>query len=882
MKEFLAHDLLQLNDCGCCAGLNNHPPMAVFNRAGLQAIAYRVGTHPTFKQRMLAQLSSAELPALQTLTTRDDDDFAIALIDAWATVADVLTFYQERIAQESYLRTATERLSIRELARLIGYSLRPGVAASTALAFTLETTPGSPSQIKLDVGTKVQSIPGPNEQAQMFETVTAIEARAAWNALRPRLTQPQTQTSVNQSVTVQGTATNIKVGDQLLVVKGASPSFKTVLAVTVNPTAGTTRLDFVAPPPPPPAFNPPSFPPGTAPASPTPLTQTQIKHRIIGKSWSQKDLLALAKTQNWDLADLTSGVTAQLAAPAAPAEIYVFRLSAPLFGYNAAKRVQYTASDAKPVIADNTLKRLEWSPAGEARNLLFLDNAYEGITPGGYVAIRKAPNSAPFIAQVTQVSTLSRSQYELSGKTTRIVLDRDWWKANSFNLIRRTLVYAQSEPLTLATLPIADSVQGSVITLDGFYLGLQPGQTLILSGERNDLPGVTHSEAIALKAITVQSGYTQLTLQTGLAFAYQRDTVSLNANIAPATHGETVSEIMGSGDASQPYQTFTLRQPPLTYISSDATPSGALSTLAIRVNDLRWQEVPMLYGQTPGDRVYVSRQTEAGITEIKFGNGQTGSRLPTGSDNLKAVYRKGIGLAGNVKAHQLTGLMSRPLGLKAVTNPLPASGGEDGEQLDNARQNAPLTVLTLDRVVSLQDYEDFARAFGGIAKALATWTWIGQRRGLFLTVAGPGGAAIAADLVTKLTRQLQQSGDPYVPLRVCTYRPALFRLKGRLQLQADVDPALGLKAVRQALAAAFAFEARAFGQGVALSEVLAVMQAVPGVGYVDLDWLRRQGSNVNGLKAPLPAAVPQRQGSVLLAAELLTLDPASLDELGVL
>ena len=55
-----------------------------------------------------------------------------------------------------------------------------------------------------------------------------------------------------------------------------------------------------------------------------------------------------------------------------------------------------------------------------------------------------------------------------------------------------------------------------------------------------------------------------------------------------------------------------------------------------------------------------------------------------------------------------------------------------------ARRNAPLTVLTLDRIVSLRDYEDFARAFGGIAKALATWTWDGQRQGIFVTVAGVG------------------------------------------------------------------------------------------------------------------------------------------------
>jgi len=63
------------------------------------------------------------------LKTRDPSDPAIALLDSWALVADVLSFYQERIANEGYLRTALERRSVLELARLIGYQLRPGVAA---------------------------------------------------------------------------------------------------------------------------------------------------------------------------------------------------------------------------------------------------------------------------------------------------------------------------------------------------------------------------------------------------------------------------------------------------------------------------------------------------------------------------------------------------------------------------------------------------------------------------------------------------------------------------------------------------------------------------------------------------------------------------------
>src|SRR5438132_8804707 len=133
----------QLNDCGCCEGIAAETPLRIENRPGLSAIAYRVGAHAQFKETLHARLSASGQPALAGFTTRDSDDFSIALLDAWATVGDVLTFYQERIANEAYLRTATERLSVLELARLIGYQLRPGVAAATYMAFTLEDAPGA-------------------------------------------------------------------------------------------------------------------------------------------------------------------------------------------------------------------------------------------------------------------------------------------------------------------------------------------------------------------------------------------------------------------------------------------------------------------------------------------------------------------------------------------------------------------------------------------------------------------------------------------------------------------------------------------------------------------------------------------------------------------
>src|SRR5580704_8695388 len=133
--------------CGCCAGIGVQTPQVVSNLPGLSSLVYRAGTWATFRESMHARLSSFDYPALAPLKTRDDDDFTIAFLDATAMVLDILTFYQERLANENYLRTATQLYSLTQLSRLIGYQPSPGVSAATYLAFTLRAATGLPSNL---------------------------------------------------------------------------------------------------------------------------------------------------------------------------------------------------------------------------------------------------------------------------------------------------------------------------------------------------------------------------------------------------------------------------------------------------------------------------------------------------------------------------------------------------------------------------------------------------------------------------------------------------------------------------------------------------------------------------------------------------------------
>src|SRR5207253_1145261 len=97
---------------------------------------------------------------------------------AW--VGDVLTFYQERVANESFLGTAVFRESVARLAALLDYVPAPGVAASTELVFELD----SGKTAELPAGLRVQSAPRPGESAQTFETSAPLRASARLNAVR--------------------------------------------------------------------------------------------------------------------------------------------------------------------------------------------------------------------------------------------------------------------------------------------------------------------------------------------------------------------------------------------------------------------------------------------------------------------------------------------------------------------------------------------------------------------------------------------------------------------------------------------------------------------------------------------------------------------------
>ena len=930
----------ELDNCGCCDP--SVPASAIENAPGLPSLAYRVGTHGTFLHRMLRRLPHERIEdapnrfryPLSHLATRTPDDPAIALLDAWALVGDVLTFYQERIANEGYLRTATERRSILEQARLIGYELSPGVSASAYLAFTVDPADGAPKTADVRHGTKVQSVPGQNELPQTFETSDDVTTRVEWNELLPRQMRPQelaisgarlyllgvsvgvsdatdldvaetfpldsdtplpaTGTVPGVEVTslyLAGTATNVKSGDVIVLVGRQAnattmrPLVKTVARVTEENDLDRTKVEFEAPAPASTGYAASGFAQAQATLQPLVLDAHSVDQQIVGQTWSNNTLTAWLTAQGWSANAALGYIYGTYSYPKPKTQLppgapgaFVLRTRLGLFGHNAPAYASLTTTvqgafyawDSGLSIWKTSLKPAAPAPTDAPYYTdadCFLERSVPGLTSNGWVVL-ELPTKQFTVFRLTAAAESSQAGFALSAKATGLKLataddgtslgNNTTDKSESFN-IRRTTAHIGSDRLVLVQLPIetpigAGTAERHRLTLDRMVLNLSEKQPVAVTGERADLPGVTVSEVVVLEGIEHGGGFTTLLFASpGLTFTYVRKTVKLNANVALATHGETVSEVLGSGDTAQPHQAFVLKKPPLTYTAS-SDPSGAESSLEVRVNRVAWEEAPRLFGLDPTSESYVVRHDDDGRATVIFGDGVQGARLPTGAANVSATYRSGIGLAGMVGAGRLTLLMTRPLGIRGVSNPLAASGAADPESRDDARTNAPLTVLAMGRIVSLQDAEDFARAFAGIGKAQAVPLWRNGVQSIHVTVASAAAVPSADGTVTALSdhrvdptaplgqhllEAIELSKEPSLRLRVDTYQPIFFNVAAKVL----IDPRYLWIDVEAAIVAAlsddFSFARRGFGQAVTKAEVIHTIQPVAGVVFVDIDALHR-------------------------------------------
>lgn len=844
---------------GCCDQPPRPPaaPIRPFNSPGLTSIRYRIGTFTSFRRAMLDVVPLVKLPRDTRVTPQIErlnpfarwhegmgGDYHTMLIELWAYLADILTFYQERIANEAFLSTATQRDSLRRLAQLIGYQPQPGSAATALLAFTIEKQ----KTVTVPAGFRAGSKAKLGKQAAVFETEAAIVALGPHSAIPLSMVAPTNQfaalsdyglvLAAGPSLTTAAAAANIyglagatylqtflfdsKVSEAIssfapeVTEAPAVQSFSTA-ALSVSSVVDELELSKAI----------------FAPSIVGGLYVSRGKRKVVFQGTStrlevgdyllvvenerasgEKTTVRQISTLKTDKKSSTTTIT-WLEEPDVTYQnvtLHALRVTAAPFGNNAPNWASLPETLTNKTKLKNAPFSEDWDKEANARHYvpsigqIFLDSTYDDakgtLDNPGWVVLLSDKATTPFVGHITDARPISIADYSITAKVTRLTLKSGEVVPNQKFPLRSTVVLTGNEQLTLQNnLPLPDPLSGSRLILDGLYPQFAAGQTVVLQGTLYDPNANPPSEVINAEAailaeppiVDTANNITTVTLKTALAESYVRAGAVLLANIVEATQGETVrDEVLGSGNGTA-FQTFKLKKNPLTYLpAEDAEGISAVeSTLLVTVNGVRWKERPTLFDSPPDGQDFTATQDDDEKTIVSFGDGVFGARPSTGKDNIRARYRKGLGTSGNVETGGIQQLIDNSPGVQKVTNPLSAFGGADRESVDKVRTNASASLRTFGRAVSAADYAALAVSYPGVAKASAAWVTRDATTlkalahpYIQLVVASADQKPLAEQptFALKLRSFLDQRRDPNVSLRVTDFISVFIQFNATVEI----------------------------------------------------------------------------------------------------
>jgi hypothetical protein len=667
------------------------PPETVIS-PGLTRLPRQTGTFAEFRRALLhgvsirttALLEKHPLWSLRYHTERDRDglkrsleaigqwrgrhpkDFGMMLLEMWAYVCDLTSFYDDVFAHESYIRTARRRDSLRKLVDPLGYIPRPAVAALAELAAFADGR----RVVSLPIGTAFRSGAFSGNPPQVFELGTETKIHPllnGWSFLPVRRATFGSTGAYHETFLCENGTVAVKEGDLVLVRVGSSRYARTVSSVAATEGADHQTYSAVT-------LSSSVWIPGGTPVS------------------SVKLLKPSAKASLWNR---TPGAYFPFIGPDPDPVGTMFLLES----------ISSSFRTGQDVIVE---KSGTLHPAGiigtQIHSVEIQASSTVEIKGSGTNIIAKVPVPAVY-AQTTAILTEPLPGFSVMASTIQdaleVTIHHSFVSGGKVTIEALTEV-DRTDPLNVrrpVELPRDSSPPGIFQLEDANGVGLtRPGSLNFAAGH-----------------FSVQGDPWPSTLATP---------VKLLGNVISTSRGETVNgEFIGSGDAAIANQSFTLKKSPLTYLPapSESTPSGLTSTLKVYVDGLQWTEVTSFYDHAPEDEVYIVRQNDKNESVITFGDGLLGRRLSTGS-SVFAYYRHGGG-AAMPPAGSITQIAKPFKGLKSVRDPVAPYGGADAEPADSLKKYAPRSALLLGRAISLTDLEAAAASYSGVRAVAAEWRW---------------------------------------------------------------------------------------------------------------------------------------------------------------
>ena len=842
--------------CVCCDGVARETPAAIFNRPGLSQIAYRVGTHASFKASLLASLTDPDLPGARAA----DHARRQRLLHRAARCVRRLGRHPDLLpgAARQRICICAPRCSRARCSSWRGWSAispRPGVAASAPLAITLNDAPG-------------RARPGgdPGGDASAERAAAGPVAGDVRDQRRPRRAhRPQRDPADPGAAGGLGRRSARRCGSP-----GPRPGCKpgdAILLVDVDRVGDPDSQVW-------------EFRTVTAVSTDAPNNRTLIA---------------------WDVAlfpYLPDQRDRRAALRAAPPRLAVRRQRArseARSGTCSPTRPTATGrSSTTRAISISTRPMPGWRRWPRRRGLR---HRARSASPGWCCRTARERR----LYRVLAAADRAPLRYTLSAKATGLTLDtRLSGSRGSSPRTRLTTVFIGSEPLAIAPQPLIDwraphrpgslapgmlrPVAGSGETVAGGAM-LVAGQTVAVTGKRARLQlatgatprtwsvadGVRRSRSCPatwcsptpIRPTTLASGQTVWQRADHAGCRRDADGDSRRAHAAAGRQG-------GSGSRARrrcwtPSRRRAAGQTALTFATSarphlrprdgavqrqrrgrDAWRDGAgdprqrrrlaaepeLHPEAVAADLSERAERPgrRLHAAGLGERSALARAAEParrgaprpGLRDAQQASGhrrrcssataRTARGRRPGRPTCARSTARGSAWSGNVPAGGISQAIDRPPGLRSVSNPADATGGADPDTPADARASAPLHVLTLERVVSLQDYQDFVRglrrrrARAGDLDLVGAHARRGRHRGRSRR---RGARSRRRDHRQSCRRSARCRQSLCAGHRAAAPASSASRLAGLVRVDtANYDPALVLAAVRAALLAAFGFAAR--------------------------------------------------------------------------
>jgi hypothetical protein len=742
-------------------------------------------------------------------------DITRTMMELSALAGHVLSVYQRRYAREAFISTATAPSSLLRQAERLGYQPDPGVAATGHVV--LFTKPGVSGVIP--ARQPLATTPLGELTAQDYELLDDTPVDAALNQLEPADAMEAAVPS-GHDILLQGTGLGIKVGDV-----AAVPPVMAFMIAAVTEQGDNTRITADR---------------GLFPFPAGPLTLLAQPRRVMRSFGATADPLLFPPDRI---------VSANGTEPANGNDGYWYTVTRPDDG-----GFQDTDIYLAEVLPDSLMGQVVVRRATADGLALFRCNGQSTVTvtlnrritetyPTQTVTVTPKAGGG-FDTTPTATTGTQVTGGHISGTVSAIqLIDSGGYQLRLGDSAPPSEWLADWQieaPLALTTPSTQDA--DTDLVLNGVLPGLTPGRLLAFTTRDQSLTQIV----TVRRAVTdTAADKTKVTWDAaGPAparnWVWPLGDLLVLGNVARISHGKSVEETLGGSDGVSPFQSFTLKKSPVTVLPAA---TGGEPALDLRVGGVLWSRVTDFADSGPDDRHYRAVAEPDGSTTVLFGDGQHGAVPPSGRTNVTAVYRVGLGQAGNAGPGRVSRIKrSHPL-LDRAVNLTPVTGGADPAPLADVRTVATRWIRTFDRAVSVDDLADLALSFPGIARSAASFA---ISSGISLVVATADGSPPSS--TEPIRAFLDARRDTSIRLRFADPEP----LDLAIVLRLTTDPAYLVDAVRDAVRDAlhsdsttdpgmFTFPARDLGQPAFLSELYARVEAVPGVIAVQVSRFSARG-----------------------------------------